>query len=245
MAQTWIALTAKEFALTETQGRAVDSELLEGYREGSLPSFERLYEEHGARMKSIASNLLGDLADAEGAVQETFLKVYGGLSLFRRGASFSTWIYRILVNTCYDLMRKNRRRAEGPLPARPLFAAGEADHPLRLSIETAVRRLEPQERRSIGGGAPASGRPLTAAGGYQRWYAGCPGLTATKVPRQVAVILPLASRVASTTARSSFASTTRAFSCSGVSMGVGRLSTTWKSAVTVQGGVEPPDCFIR
>jgi RNA polymerase sigma-70 factor, ECF subfamily len=100
-------------------------------------------------MKSIASNLLGGLADAEDAVQETFLKVYRGLSGFRGGASFSTWIYRILVNTCYDLMRKNRRRAEGPLPARLLLAAGEADHPLRLSIETAVRRLEPQERTAF------------------------------------------------------------------------------------------------
>ena len=127
----------------------MESELLEGCRGGSLPSFERLYEEHGARMKSIASNLLGGFADAEDAVQETFLKVYRGLARFRGGASFSTWIYRILVNTCYDQMRKSRRRAEGPLPARLMFGVAEADHPLRLSIETAVRRLEPQERAAF------------------------------------------------------------------------------------------------
>ncbi len=77
-------------------------ELLEGCRQGSLPSFERLYEEHGARMKSIARNLLGSVPEAEDAVQDAFLKVYRGLGRFRGGSAFSTWVYRILVNVCYD-----------------------------------------------------------------------------------------------------------------------------------------------
>ncbi len=140
----------KEFALTERQGPAADDELLEGCRQGSLPSFERLYQEHGARMKSIALNLVGNVADAEDAVQDTFLKVYRGLSRFRGGSTFSTWIYRILVNSCYDLMRRSRRRAEGPLPAKiALASASESDHPLRLSIEAALRRLDGPERAAF------------------------------------------------------------------------------------------------
>jgi len=101
-------------------------------------------------MKSIALNLLGNVSDAEDAVQEAFLKVYRGAARFRGGSSLSTWIYRILVNTCYDFLRRSRRRAEAPLPSR--FAAAEgntSDHPLRLSIESAVRRLEPRERASF------------------------------------------------------------------------------------------------
>ena len=43
---------------------------------------------------------------------------------FRGGSSVSTWLYRILVNTCYDLMRKGRRRPEAPLPARIALGAG-------------------------------------------------------------------------------------------------------------------------
>jgi len=66
-------------------------------------------------------------------------------------------------------------------------------------------------------------------------------LTATKVPLQVAQTLPFASSVASITARSSPSSTARARSLSTASLGVGRLSTTWKSAVTVQGGAFEPD----
>ncbi|HEY1434331.1 MAG TPA: sigma-70 family RNA polymerase sigma factor, partial [Thermoanaerobaculia bacterium] len=61
-------------------------------------------------MKSIAMNLLGNAADAEDAVQEAFLKVHRGAARFRGGSSLSTWAHRILVNTCYDAMRRGRRR---------------------------------------------------------------------------------------------------------------------------------------
>ena len=115
-----------------------------------MAAFERLYKEHGDRMKSIAMNLLRNSADAEDAVQEAFLKVYRGASDFRGGSSLSTWIYRILVNTCYDLLRKGRRRPEGPLPVEIAFAADAAtDHPLRLSLEVAVGRLAPRERAAF------------------------------------------------------------------------------------------------
>jgi RNA polymerase sigma-70 factor, ECF subfamily len=140
----------KEFALTRIESRTEDSGLLEGCREGSLPAFERLYEMHGGRMKSIAMNLLGNAADAEDAVQETFLKVYRAASGFRAGSSLSTWMHRILVNTCYDLMRKGRRRPESPLPEEVPPSPGSAtDHPLRLAIEKSVSRLDPRERTAF------------------------------------------------------------------------------------------------
>ena len=86
------------------------TQLLEGCRAGNVSAFERLYEMHGARMKSVAANLLGDLSDAEDAVQDCFLKVYRGAASFRGASRLSTWIYRVLVNTCYDMLRKRGRR---------------------------------------------------------------------------------------------------------------------------------------
>src|SRR5262249_21897967 len=146
-------MSGKGFCLTGTGDPAVrgSDELLEGCRKGSLPSFERLYEEHGPRMKSIAKNLLGSAADAEDAVQDAFLRVYRGLARFRGGSSFSTWVYRILVNVCYDRLRQlSRRSVERPMPARLALApAGETDHPLRLSIETALARLDERERAAF------------------------------------------------------------------------------------------------
>lgn len=100
-------------------------------------------------MKSIARNLLGSAADAEDAVQDAFLRVYRGISRFRGGSSFSTWVYRILVNSCYDQLRRSRRRAEAPLPPRLALASSASDHPLRLSIEAALSRLDERERTAF------------------------------------------------------------------------------------------------
>ena len=132
------------------RGTQAKDELLEGCRGKSLDAFERLYEEHGTRMKSIARNILGSASDAEDAVQDAFLKVYRGIEHFRGGSAFATWVYRILVNSCYDLLRRNRRRAELPLPAKIALARTSApDHPLRLSIESALSRLEERERTAF------------------------------------------------------------------------------------------------
>jgi len=110
-------------------------------------------------MKSIARNLLGHESDAEDAVQESFLKVFRGAGSFRGTASVSTWIYRILVNTCYDALRRRKRRSEDALtletPRReePRDAAPGAegatapgDHPLRIAIEQGVAKLKPRQR---------------------------------------------------------------------------------------------------
>jgi len=130
-----------------------DEELLGVAGRGDLEAFERLYEKHGGRMKSIAANLLGSVSDAEDAVQESFLKVYRGAATFRGGARFSTWIYRILLNTCYDSMRRRRRRPEGEDPAdssdaRLDLPAAGSDHPLRLELEDSLSRL-PERPRTV------------------------------------------------------------------------------------------------
>jgi RNA polymerase sigma-70 factor (ECF subfamily) len=103
-------------------------------------------------MKSIARNLLGNTGDAEDAVQEAFLKIYRGAKTFRGGAAFSTWAYRVLVNACYDALRRRRSRPVSSLDAgveagRPEAAVSPgADHPLRLALEKAVARLKPRHR---------------------------------------------------------------------------------------------------
>lgn len=150
---------AKEALLPESErpGEQRDDEtrLLEECRAGSVEAFERLYELHGARMKSIAANLLGSVADAEDAVQDCFLKVYRGAASFRGDSRFSTWIYRVLVNSCYDTLRQRRRRPVEARPEKwapetdPELAAPASDHALRLSLEACVRDLDPRRRAAF------------------------------------------------------------------------------------------------
>lgn len=149
---------AKEALLPESDrpdDQRNDAQFLEECRSGSVAAFERLYERHGARMKSIAANLLGSVTDAEDAVQDCFLKIYRGSSSFRGDARFSTWIYRVLVNSCYDMLRSSRRR---PLETRSETKTYESDadpsapvsdHPLRLSLEACVRDLDPRRRTAF------------------------------------------------------------------------------------------------
>ena len=97
-------------------------------------------------MKSLAYNILGNVSDAEDAVQEAFVRAYRSRDAFRHGATLYTWVCRILINTCYDMGRRrstrrddamldDERAIEPPSPA--------ADHPLRLTLERAVTRLSP------------------------------------------------------------------------------------------------------
>lgn len=122
-----------------------DAILVEDCRGGDLSAFERLYQRHGRRMKSLACNLLGNTADAEDAVQEAFLKVYRNMRSFQGQSSFSTWVYRILVNTCLDMLRKRRGQGmpeEEVIPEGPHFAVPHRDHPLRMTLEKLLGKLD-------------------------------------------------------------------------------------------------------
>jgi hypothetical protein len=73
-----------------TAAPSEDTELAERCRTGDMGGYERLYALHGARMKNVARNLLGNPIDAEDAVQETFLKVQRSIAGFRGQSSFVT-----------------------------------------------------------------------------------------------------------------------------------------------------------
>lgn len=147
-------MSSKEIVLAGEDGRSPsreeEKERIEGFQSGDIEAFEKLYERHGPRMKSIAWNLLGNVTDAEDAVQEAFLKIYRSAGTFRGGSSFSTWAYRVLVNACYDLMRKRRRRQEvDDIVSVELPRTPAVDHPLRVALEQCLARLDPRRRAAF------------------------------------------------------------------------------------------------
>ena len=128
-----------------------DAALAAACRSGDLRAYERLYAMHGARMKNLARNVLGNPVDAEDAVQETFLKVQRSIAGFRGQSSFVTWTYRILINTCYDARRSRLRKKEianddsGEAP-RPEPRAPGAHPSLRMALERALAKLTQHQR---------------------------------------------------------------------------------------------------
>jgi len=122
---------------------AADAELSELCRRGERAGYERLYRAHGGRMKSIAWNMLRNREDAEDAVQETFLKVHRGVQSYTGQASFTTWVYRILVNTCTDYQRSRKRETEEPSEK---LTAHTPSPTLRLALERALGELNERQR---------------------------------------------------------------------------------------------------
>ena len=122
---------------------APDAEMAKLCLQGDRLGYERLYGAHGARMKSIAWNMLRNHQDAEDAVQETFLKVQRSIHTYNGRSSFSTWVYRVLVNTCTDVQRGRRRQIE-ELPEN--ITGQETNVPLRIALQRALGRLSEKHR---------------------------------------------------------------------------------------------------
>ncbi len=81
---------------------------------GDLDSFNRLVLEYQEMVYNQAYRLLGDPDGAADAAQETFISAYHHLRSFR-GGSFKAWLLRIAANTCYDELRRQKRRPTQPL----------------------------------------------------------------------------------------------------------------------------------
>lgn len=123
-----------------------------GCAAGEPQVFEQMYRALGDRMKSIAYQHLGNTTDAEDAVQETFLKVHRSAGSYTGDAAFSTWVFRVLINTCYDHLRKRRRRPEeAPLDDAVEIAGKTAPHvddAKRLTLRKMLGEL-PEQRRTV------------------------------------------------------------------------------------------------
>lgn len=89
---------------------AEELDLIRAAQAGRRSAFEALVRRHHVRIIQLCGSLLGNQAEAEDAAQEVFLKAYVSLTRFEGDAAFGTWLHRIAVNHCLDLLRKRARR---------------------------------------------------------------------------------------------------------------------------------------
>ncbi|HKP95829.1 MAG TPA: sigma-70 family RNA polymerase sigma factor [Fibrobacteria bacterium] len=141
-------------------GDAEDRGWVLAFQSGREEGFNRLVLKHKDRIFGLCLRLLaGNREEAEDAAQESFVKVFHGLGDFRLEAKFSSWLYRIAVNTCKNRLvsrpyREARRHRDlkaaesdgapsAPSPAQVLEAKGK-----RERIEAAIAGL-PEEQRTL------------------------------------------------------------------------------------------------
>ena len=94
-----------------------DVELVRSVRAGDESAFEELFLRHRRRVSLIASRFFRQREQIEEVVQESFTKAYFALDDFsnQQESSFAAWLARIAFNSCYDELRRLKRRPESLL----------------------------------------------------------------------------------------------------------------------------------
>jgi len=131
-----------------------DTALIERYLRGDVNAFNDLMRVHEDRVFAICLRMLRDREAALDATQETFITVFRKVDRFSGHSAFSTWLYRVAVNTCYDQARRRGRRPTEPLPQeggppdeRTATALDSAE--LRPDLEAALARLPTEFRSAV------------------------------------------------------------------------------------------------
>lgn len=84
--------------------------LIEKAKNGDRNAFEQLILQNEKIVYNIAYRMISNKEDVKDISQEVFIKVYKNIGRFDEKSAFSTWIYRIAVNTCIDEMRKQKNK---------------------------------------------------------------------------------------------------------------------------------------
>ena len=126
-----------------------DSELVRRSAAGDMRAFEKLYRSHVGRVHGAILRLVGmDRARAEELTQEAFLRAWQKLSSFRHESAFSTWLYRLGVNTALMDLRVRREEETTDSEALEIAAGGEVPFCAaeRGDLQRAVSNLPPRAR---------------------------------------------------------------------------------------------------
>lgn len=118
--------------------------LIQGLKEQREEAYETLIRQHGGRLLQVARRFVGE-EEARDAVQESFLAAFKAISRFDAKARLSTWLHRIVVNSCLMRLRKKGRDLEQSIePLLPTFL--EDGHRAQVGAQWPPNPLEDLER---------------------------------------------------------------------------------------------------
>jgi len=117
-----------------------DPILVRRAKDGDRLALEALCARHAPRVERLARHLLRDPDDASDAAQDALAKVCVRLGQFRGDAQFSTWLHRLVVNTCRDAAERRASRLTEPLDDDLGAGAGAAGDPVREAGMSELRR---------------------------------------------------------------------------------------------------------
>src|SRR5438105_8250683 len=132
----------------EIEAPDADGRLVERFLRGDTHAFELLFRKHQSYAFNVAYGLVGNSEDAADITQEAFLRVHRNMERFRGDSSFTTWLYRVVVNLAItELRRRSRSRTclmEDIAPAEAWRADEEAADAPGLHLEIDAEREQVQ-----------------------------------------------------------------------------------------------------
>jgi RNA polymerase sigma-70 factor (ECF subfamily) len=136
-----------------------DRKLAVAASKGDVEAFAKLVRDHSSLVYRVALRILG-VDDAQDASQEVWIRVWRNIRNFRGESAFSTWLYRITVNTCLSIRQKESRRDERELgedlPYLSESSGGDADPEAaalnaerREEIQDALQHVRAEHRAAL------------------------------------------------------------------------------------------------
>jgi RNA polymerase sigma-70 factor, ECF subfamily len=128
-----------------------DRELVRLAQASDKEAFEELVRRHQHRVFAVAGGILRRREDVEDIAQQVFVKAYFSIKRFDQRAAFTTWLYKITVNECWDLLRKKKVRPllyESDLSEEQVQQFGAAER-VESGAQDVSDKLEAQQRVEI------------------------------------------------------------------------------------------------
>ena len=120
----------------------MDDKIIERCKNGDLEAFRQLYDYYGQPLLRTAMRILENRQDSEDAVQMTFIRLHRSVGRFEGRSQFSSYLFRILFNVCYDVLKKRKRMKMIPLENTNL--SREMDPEGAMVLDQAINGLPPQ-----------------------------------------------------------------------------------------------------
>ena len=135
---------------------SISAEVIHACQQGDREAFRLLFEAYRDRVYSIACYQLSDEAAADDITQQIFVKLFTRIGQFRGDSEFTTWLYRLVINSCLDERRRQRRflpiAEDAPMPRTIHRKAPETRYERREiagSVRLAIEGLKPKMRLPI------------------------------------------------------------------------------------------------
>jgi RNA polymerase sigma-70 factor (ECF subfamily) len=148
-----LAVAGERLSAPSSRLHVGDREAVEACQRGEREAFDQLMERYQRDVYRLCYRYVNNHEDANDMAQEVFIKAYRALGRFRGESSFSTWLYRIAVNTCLNF-RASRRPAGEELPEGLADGAATVGEQMEKDekaqqVRQAVRRLPEKQRATL------------------------------------------------------------------------------------------------